>query len=684
MRNVYNRRFSFNTGSSMSITITRPLSDFLSKDNKFSRFIAASKDTLILNAERKEKISLSKIFEIASQHFEQSSLDTQARTLVALHYSLQKRITNYKNSNCLVRFFLKYFYKFEDETAGMCTSYNKLYGQHAHAKQVALEEERRRVQTEKEERSFLALTDMIQSFDAEKMDFTLLQNCPPERFEAVILPLLQDERITQDQEKKLSLHLLFEKNAELYEQAKQPLKALSLRAHASDRLICAPQIAALSENRLQHFGATALKHQVMAVEHRLKGLSFQWQVHVHLRLNHHTREKFSSVWTDLRKNKELRTELSKKLGCEAIHFESNYKLIIPKIGEVEIGDSDRKVYCPYFSLHVTLEFAQRSRLYFLLSILGLGEAGHQARRMDIERFKLLHLFHNCYPDLAYKLERRPETFEKSFEALKVDLLGEYSSLQPLLPTMALTPIYKGHNIWSIPSLAQEAKARGAIGLMMGVGELDPPHDWRSPKQFKPFTQVVQEFASMMKWGVLSTQDRLIAGIHSMGASSGTDLVSGGGDSVFTRLWIRKWNGVYKVKEILFGGSLQVFFNLRALNTGPYCFEEDHHGAKIPYVVGATHCDTPYSYRETIGRFVSSLRYASWPGNEVCIKHRIPPEYICAVQVQTPENKRLLIEHLRQKELIQQGAILGIPIDEFILVGDRITIPERCCQIEEIA
>lgn len=58
------------------------------------------------------------------------------------------------------------------------------------------------------------------------------------------------------------------------------------------------------------------------------------------------------------------------------------------------------------------------------------------------------------------------------------------------------------------------------------------------------------------------------------------------------------------------------------------------------------------------------------GHEVMIKERIAPKYIQKILVANQETRDRLISHLHESHLIQDGFILGHPVDEFILVTNK--------------
>lgn len=55
-----------------------------------------------------------------------------------------------------------------------------------------------------------------------------------------------------------------------------------------------------------------------------------------------------------------------------------------------------------------------------------------------------------------------------------------------------------------------------------------------------------------------------------------------------------------------------------------------------------------------------------------VKERIPPEMIIGIVAKTPETKTALVSYLKEGGLVQNGAIFGRPIDNFIHVGNTIT------------
>ena len=55
-----------------------------------------------------------------------------------------------------------------------------------------------------------------------------------------------------------------------------------------------------------------------------------------------------------------------------------------------------------------------------------------------------------------------------------------------------------------------------------------------------------------------------------------------------------------------------------------------------------------------------------------IKERVPPESIIGVLVPDETTKKIMVDHWQSLGLVQNGTILGKPVDKFIHVGKNLS------------
>jgi hypothetical protein len=399
---------------------------------------------------------------------------------------------------------------------------------------------------------------------------------------------------------------------------------------------------------------------------------------------------------------------------------STFLIEFEGVGKIKIGNSDEFIG-EYNQLSIELvpevsEEVAITKLPILFSILGLGTASSSSRSEDIERIKILQLFRGLYPAEAYTFEREKRTFEESIESLKNRIITQIPDMEYLFEAYLVDhpnsiypqEVYPNQSIWSIKGLAKSTKDAGAIGLMAGV---------TAPN----FMQAASRLVSILKHGALATQDRFELGIIAHGASVRADIQNGGAGSVFTRMithHMSKNLGAYPL-----AGHLQILYDLDLVERVSYAYPEDKYGTKIPDVYGtrssiieftekieakeieiqkllneeieakeieiqklqAEEIETKEIEKQKFlaqkieGKKIEIQKLRAKEGsetmlNEVCIRNRVAPNFIKGIRVNNEEEKLNLIKILEQEKLItlndlQQPYINGIPVDQFIHIGD---------------
>ena len=169
----------------------------------------------------------------------------------------------------------------------------------------------------------------------------------------------------------------------------------------------------------------------------------------------------------------------------------------------------------------------------------------------------------------------------------------------------------------------------------------------------------------MQTGALSTQDRFQVGITIVGDSSGEDLRTGGGGAVFARMITK--NMPKTPKSYPLHGKLQILYDLRLVERVGYAYGADKYGTKE---------QKEYANRANIVELTKQYQNDPWraKGNELCINHRIGPEFIKGLLVENDKQKDELIKLLTAEGLLtvnikNETCFNGIPIDQFIHVGE---------------
>ena len=297
-------------------------------------------------------------------------------------------------------------------------------------------------------------------------------------------------------------------------------------------------------------------------------------------------------------------------------------------------------------------------LHQMLTVLGCGPVLGAQTKEDDERMKIAQIFRAFYPAKAIEMEQAKEFYEMPVDELKEKIERSVPGMQAVFKKylqdspdlMYKIDIYPGRSVWCIADLADQVKAKGAFGLMQGIGQ-------------SSFENGKETVVKLLKDGALSSQDRFLNGKFYQGVSSNLDLASGGGDQVFTRM-ITKSLTQEETTNFNFHGSIQVLWDISAINRVSYGFDDDNYGVKNPHDPNYF----LYERRLTLMELASKID-SSHVDNEVMIKNRIGPEYIQGFVVANETEKKSLIEHLRMEGLIKneggQEMIHGYPVDQFI-------------------
>jgi hypothetical protein len=143
------------------------------------------------------------------------------------------------------------------------------------------------------------------------------------------------------------------------------------------------------------------------------------------------------------------------------------------------------------------------------------------------------------------------------------------------------------------------------------------------------------------------------------------LRTGGGDSVFVRMITK---GMSKNPDSYpLSGEMQILYDLDLVERVGYVYPGDKYGNKDPL---------EYQARPSVTELTSMIEKnpSSYMGNEVCIHHRVGPEFIKGIRVKNTAQKDELIKALKKEGLVTQNSLKqdcfnGIPLDQFIRVGD---------------
>lgn len=298
-------------------------------------------------------------------------------------------------------------------------------------------------------------------------------------------------------------------------------------------------------------------------------------------------------------------------------------------------------------------------LYSMLATLGLGSVLMPQNEEDDTRMKVAQLFRTYFPSEANPWESGKAFYEVPVDSLVQqieeyvpemhDIFDKYFYKEPA--KLEKQEIYPGKTIWTVTDLGDQMKQNGAIGLMMGVSG-DNPQD-TSPK-----------IKAMVQQGAACSWDRCYSGLtNTTGASTFMDICQGSGDYVFTRL-IHKNTLDVPIRKFDRSGKMQMLLDLELVNRGSYGYRFDNFGVKNPAAPSYSY----YKERMNLIDLTSSLTPEDL-SNEIMIKSYVPPKFISGVTVDSEAAKKTLIECLGGAGLINNGAVLTKPVDQFIHITD---------------
>lgn len=513
-------------------------------------------------------------------------------------------------------------------------------------------------------------------------------------------------------DEKTTLLTVSEKVSEFYIKKNQFNKAFEIRLQAAQCIPPTPLLANIHLNihkahpklglHIQSLGTSLFKNHALTIQKREYGQNMPHQIHLFTKLHHPARAQIQSTLNRIQSHpKELfnalpagfctditvKQELCHYQGCAPDpdnfkdwegHFSRNREygftlraslfnkpiqvIEFKGVGKIKIGN-DPNIRAEYNKLAIELDpgipLAQTAaKINILFATLGLGTVSSTSRSEDIERIKVLQLFRGYYPKEAYSLEREAKSFEESVESLKVRIEAKVPEMKKKFQhylidhpdLMYQQEIFPGQFAWCIKGLAQEAREAGAVGLMAGIDS-------------GGLKETIQGIISILKIGALSTQDRFQAGITTHGMSSVEDLRSGGGDSVFTRIFTQ---GMQNITNFTYQGKMQILYDLDLIERVGFAFSHDKFGTKVP---------AKYQDRPNIVDLVKKIetKPKDYLSNEVCLPHRVPPQYIKAIKVNSEEDKSVFIAALKAEGLVtynaaQQEIVNGILLSKFIVVG----------------
>lgn len=357
----------------------------------------------------------------------------------------------------------------------------------------------------------------------------------------------------------------------------------------------------------------------------------------------------------------------------ADRLKSEHLIEIVGLGSLAVGSNQSHIGS-YNHLFVRME-ADKTLfdMYELLALFDLEDALLSSAEDDIERLKLGHLYHTLFPKEAYSLERDPFYFEASLEELKMEMIRRAPEAEKAfalyLDKMQLQDILPGRQRYAIQGLGKDVRALGGRTLVSTLMATD-----NESKE-----SLLQRVGSILKMGMFSLESRQKMGMAEKGLNGSFSDFVGGSDSVFTQMIsdsvCEEKMPIDELEYIWFADEpILVLIDLeQAVETGTYQYHDDNFGIRQ----GGTDSfwwwdEPPYPNREGILEFAKNENENfSW-SNEVMVKERILPQMIKGLVVQNEYLKQEIINYLIKKDMIHDGKILQMEVDQFIRVADHFS------------
>lgn len=462
-----------------------------------------------------------------------------------------------------------------------------------------------------------------------------------------------------------------------------PEKAIQIRLQAARAVSPVTAFAEIGMNNsilgyaIQPLGTTSIKNHTIKVQNR-EYVNGKKCIRIEARLQDKARKDLQETIEILQKNPKLFTGIGfhtdtivyharesnnhqwgkkfKDIGsysiqekCQVIEFYG--------VGKISIG-TNPNCHTEYKHLIIELdpnvkEEEAGAKLHIIFAALGLGSISSHSRPEDIERIKVMQIFRHFFPIESNQAQFK--ALDESVKSLKDRIVKNYPTmkghfhhyLEQFPNKMYQQEVIPGQFVWCMDDLAKEAKNLGVKTLMSTI-----------------IVGNAQEIIpSILKTGVLSSQQRMSAGIIVGGLSTLSDFQTGGAEAIFTTLITKKIMDTIAINKFTYKGNVKIFYDLKLLERVGYNYSNDCYGAKDHRYVNPL-------MRQNLPNLVDCLNKNNNTSNEVCIHGRIGPEYIKGILVDSFVNKNSIIYELAQQGLIDKNFCINkIPVHKFIQVAD---------------
>lgn len=213
--------------------------------------------------------------------------------------------------------------------------------------------------------------------------------------------------------------------------------------------------------------------------------------------------------------------------------------------------------------------------------------------------------------------------------------------------MTLKEVFPGYSTYVDDAALLEYKKAGLTHIWAGVGDAD---------------SVV---AITRSGGFTATNYRVTAGMKKCGASASDDMMTGGSDSVFTRLGV---NAPDRYGRSFLGGQYRIIIDPKEMTrTDWYAYSSDNYGNARMSTSG-TCASLPFDKRETPVDFIKSMNHSYRSSNEIMFRHGISSDSFVGISCEDDSMRRTLIDKFHASGVTE---IHGVPVEDFIQTSQQL-------------
>ena len=213
--------------------------------------------------------------------------------------------------------------------------------------------------------------------------------------------------------------------------------------------------------------------------------------------------------------------------------------------------------------------------------------------------------------------------------------------------MRLKEVFPGYSTYVDDAALAEYKKAGLTHIWSGVGDAD---------------SVV---AITKSGGFTATNYRVTSGMKKCGASASDDMMTGGSDSVFTRLGV---SAPDRYSRSFLGGQYRIIIDPKEMTrTDWYAYKSDNYGnAKLS--TAGTCASLPFDARATPVDFIKDMRQSYRSSNEIMFRHGISSDSFIGISCEDDSMRRTLIDKFKASGMTE---IHGVPVEDFIQTTQHI-------------